>query len=149
MNVLKRTLDEILTVIGRNPIESGGIIGCNDGCICAFAFDDSYTSSFEYVPNTEYLNRKIKEWNGEGISFCGIVHSHLYGFNFPSASDKSYAMALLRFGVNIKDLYFPIVTVDDSELAHIDFYGFMPQTEDFVRLSLIDGGAEYYELAIA
>ena len=136
MYILKRTLEEILDVIGSHPIESGGIIGYKDECICSFIFDDSFVSQYEYRPNVEYLNDEIQKWNSEGISFCGIVHSHLYGFNFPSESDRIYAHNLFTFGTNITKLLFPIVTIDSINEPHVVFFQFSPETDSFVKLAL-------------
>lgn len=140
MYILKSTLDEILAVIGKSPIESGGIIGCRDGCICAFVFDEAYTSQNEYRPNVEYLNAEIQKWNAEGISFCGIIHSHLYGFDFPSESDRIYAQKLFTFGANITTLLFPIVTIDGYNEPQIAFYKFSNDSLSFVKLALRMGG---------
>lgn len=136
MYISKRTLKEILDSIGSHSIESGGIIGYKNDNICSFIFDDSFTSQYEYRPNVEYLNNEIEKWNAGDISFCGIVHSHLYGFNFPSESDRLYAQKLFTYGTNITKLFFPIVTLNAINEPNIDFYQYVDETNSFLKLVL-------------
>ena len=146
MKILKRTLEVMLDAIGSSPIESGGIIGFKNDSICAFEKDGSYHSRYEYRPDAELLNSIIGEWNREGISFCGIVHSHLYGFNSPSLSDKVYASNLVRFGENISEMFFPIVTVNEEGRAAIDFFRYDSEKDSFDKKSLGEINSEEYEL---
>ena len=110
------------------------MIGCKDGCICSFVLDENYVSQYEYRPDVVYLNTEIQKWNAMGISFCGIVHSHLYGFNQPSESDRVYARRLFLLGSNITSLYFPIVTFDSCGNTQIDFYQYLPGNDTFERI---------------
>lgn len=136
MFISRHTLNEILRVIGTHPIESGGIIGCVNNTICAFAFDSNYTSTFEYIPNVQHLNDVIGKWNSQGISFCGLVHSHLFGFNYPSKSDREYAQLLYETNSCVRKMYFPIVTINDNNSIQIDFYQYAVDKKDFIKLQM-------------
>lgn len=136
MRILKSTLQEIIEALGKRPVESGGIIGCKNGCICAFIVDDSYFSQYEYRPDVAFLNGEIQKWNAEGIAFCGIVHSHLYGLDKPSESDRVYAQRLFLHGSNIALLYFPIMTFDAEGNTRIDFFKYMPEKGNFEKTKI-------------
>ena len=49
MYILKQVPDDILREIGSHPVESGGIIGCRGDLICAFRFDGTFTSQYQYI----------------------------------------------------------------------------------------------------
>ena len=134
MYILKQVLDDILREIGSHPVESGGIIGCRGDLICAFRFDGTFTSQYQYRPDIGLLNDVIKGWNSNGISFCGFVHSHLYGLDEPSESDRLYAEKLFACGTGISTLLFPIVTFDSDTNQCIRWFRYDQDLKDFEEI---------------
>ena len=94
----------------NTPPESGGILGKQNGVVCAFHFDAGRPSCFgtTYAPNIKILNRKILEWQDSGIEFCGIAHSHAVGKKL-SHGDIAYIQTIMAECREGTVLYFPII----------------------------------------
>jgi len=109
--ITEKVMHEILQTVGTLPCETGGILGASDKTICEFAFDvHSSNSPISYVPNTSYLNTIVETWLRRDIFFCGIVHSHSYGFRSLSEQDINYAKNIISVNKNhMSSLLFPIV----------------------------------------
>ena len=58
--------------------EMGGILGSNENrVVTEFHHDDTgRTTARTYTPDTDKLNKVIREWSQRGITFVGFVHSH-------------------------------------------------------------------------
>ncbi len=110
VRITKKLFTSIVTLTPSVPPESGGILGEKDGVICAFHFDDSIQTTLRaaYIPNIPALNQKIRQWAGEGISFCGLFHSHPNGQDVLSEADIAYITRILCVNP-VKSLYFPLV----------------------------------------
>lgn len=110
MKISNETFLNILSSVPSAPPECGGIIGDQSGVISELCIDN--TGSKEYVvyePNVDYLNRTIEEWRRSGISFYGIIHSHMKNEPDLSKGDIEYIQLVLAdLDVGAK-LYFPIV----------------------------------------
>lgn len=110
MKMTNETFIDILSSFPSAPPECGGIIGGQDGVISRFCFDNKGSEKQAvYEPNADYLNRIIEEWSQSGISFYGIIHSHMKNEPDLSRGDIEYiqlVMADLDVG---EKLYFPIV----------------------------------------
>lgn len=100
----------ILSSFPSAPPECGGIIGGQDGVVCKFCFDNMGSDEHAvYEPNVDYLNRTIEEWRRSGISFYGIIHSHMKSETDLSKGDIEYIQLIMEdFDVGEK-IYFPIV----------------------------------------
>ena len=116
MTVSAALLDEMRAAFSGRTAESGGILGMRGGVVCRFAFDGGEASKVEYLPNTDRLNAVIGEWRGEGISFCGMVHTHLGGCTALSDADIESIRAIAS-AVQRECLYFPIVTFEGERLC--------------------------------
>lgn len=93
------------------PPEAGGILGRKKDEIVAFQYDAGNSSIDRaiYVPCINQLNKVIALWASEGISFCGLIHSHPDGREQLSTSDRIFiqqVMNNLAMGVPI---FFPLV----------------------------------------
>lgn len=114
----------ILNTIGKQPIETGGILGEKNGIICEFYFDkNAKCDKCEYVPEINDLNKVIEKWHEEGLLFIGIAHSHPNGFDMPSQNDGLYAKIILSTNAHLKRLVFPIITIENDNVK-ISFYEF-------------------------
>ena len=115
MKIKRKVLEEIRSTIGTQEPETGGILGINDGVVCAFYFDKNAEHRIgEYSPNTSDVNLKLAEWAKQGIAFAGIIHSHPNGLSELSEGDREGIFTVLKAIPKVDKLYFPIVTNDDS-----------------------------------
>lgn len=121
--IKKNIKDKIINTIGKNKIESGGIIGIKENCIVSFFFDKKICKEGQYTPSVRRLNKIIKKWSKDNVMFVGFVHSHPNGYNRPSSDDFVYAEKILENNKFIDYLLFPIVTIVDSKI-NIDYYLF-------------------------
>ena len=94
------------------PPERGGALGMRDGTVCAYVHDLSapVADRAVYVPDTAFLNARIEAWTEEGVSFCGLVHSHPAGQTGLSSGDLTYIERLFAENGGLGRLYFPLVT---------------------------------------
>ncbi len=111
MKIKRKILEEIISTIGTHEPETGGILGINDGVVCAFYFDKNAEHQIgEYSPNTSDVNLKLAEWAKQGIAFAGIIHSHPNNLSKLSNGDKEGIFTVLKAIPKVDKLYFPIVT---------------------------------------
>lgn len=114
MRITEDMFFALLTAFPTVPPEAGGILGSSDGgkTVTHFVYDPGTVCRDRaiYIPNTEYLNRKIAEMERNGILFCGLVHSHLPTQDSLSKDDRQYlrrVMAAMPESISV--LYAPIV----------------------------------------
>ena len=112
MTIKKNIYQEIMTHCSNKQTETGGIIGGENGVISEFIFDlglDEKESGC-YYPNTEVMNRYLSEWQQRGITFYGIVHSHLQEKEDLSSGDKEYISSIIQaMPHDTNRLYFPLI----------------------------------------
>lgn len=96
MRILSQVLKDIEDTFLSAPIESGGIIGSRQGIVCAFYFDKGNYNPESYTPSISKLNAKISERAGQGIMFCGVIHSHHNDCRLFSDTDKEYALTVRK-----------------------------------------------------
>lgn len=110
IKIRRRIYGEITGKIANAPIESGGIIACDEtGEICDFDFCAG--SGNEYVIDTARFNGAISEWASDGKKFCGIIHSHPNGLSELSPRDVDYARSVLECNPVLDEVLMGIVTV--------------------------------------
>lgn len=110
MKITDSILKNILSSFPSAPPEHGGIIGGKDGIVSVFCYDNAGPSEQAvYIPDTAYLNGVIEEWYRSGISFYGMVHSHMKNEHGLSTGDIRYIEAIMAKTEPGEKLYFPIV----------------------------------------
>ncbi|MDF7809434.1 ThiF family adenylyltransferase [Pontiellaceae bacterium B12219] len=119
LHVTTDVIADIFNHIARKPAESGGVFGkCKgESIISRFKFDTgSENTASTYTPDHVMLNTLFKkEWNPQGIRFCGFAHSHPGGGNRPSRGDEVYAHRILNAIDDLDVLWLPIVnTLPDT-----------------------------------
>lgn len=122
MTIDQHTYDTLCTAFSPVPPEAGGILGCVDGCVCAFVYDPGTPDLTRgcYTPNVAFLNDVIARWQTEGITFCGIVHSHPKGQRSLSEADLDYIKVILdHMPPQISALYFPIVIPGEGVFSYL------------------------------
>lgn len=117
MNILTSVYQYILNSVPAVPPEIGGILGSVDGVVCECQIDTGHCTSCGcyYSPNVDILNNTIKNWQGAGILFHGIFHTHFFGVQTLSDGDIAYIDAILQaMPTYIGELYFPIVVLPEK-----------------------------------
>ena len=132
MEVTLGIVDRIKTFIGEHPAERGGILGCNSNGRITHFFEDvsSECSRAAYSPDVDTLNTVIDSWKGDGITFCGFVHSHPAGIPAPSPADHEYSSRILECFDKLDLLWLPIVqTEPDTGKFEMYVYATVPGNE--------------------
>lgn len=138
--IQEQVIQKIMKSCFPVPPEMGGYIGKKDDIICEFEFDPGIAQINEgiYIPNVIKLNAVMKRWSENGISFCGILHTHLPGQNELSEKDKRFISDIMKLNKRLfEKLYFPIV-IPESGL-------FLYQAErkaDKVKIESVNFGVE-------
>jgi len=110
MKITQKTYEEILMKLDATRQETGGILGEKEGVVCRFFLDGAGTRG-EYRPNVALLNQAIEAWAEEGVSFIGLVHTHINGLGILSPNDIDYARLILSAN-ELEYVYFPVVAKD-------------------------------------
>jgi len=110
-------LREMFETIGREPPETGGMLGgdIETGQVTDFLFDDNPdgASRIHFTPDMENWNRvRNTEWKPRGVRAIGAAHSHPGRSNRPSGGDDIYALAILRA---VSDLDYFLVFIINPE----------------------------------
>ncbi len=117
-------LKQIYLTIGSSPAEHGGILGVLDGVIRRFYYDaEGACSERSYYPDIKRLNEIIEEWGKEGVTFCGIIHSHHPSAGILSSRDIEFGRAILKDNPGLKSVFFPLVfsTAEDTVFRIIPY----------------------------
>lgn len=117
-------LNNIISTFENSLFEHGGILGCNAKQeIVAFYYDKGIDSKKnQYIPDVKVLNDIINNnWKTKGIYFCGLIHTHPYGYSTLSMSDKIYFSKILQENPNKKWIYCPVFQSNNSK-HKINFY---------------------------
>lgn len=108
MRVVKDIYEQLLNS-PMVPPECGGIIGSDHGNIITHViFDKGNTPDIGimYIPNTQFLNQTIEEWEKSGIKFRGIFHTHAPQWAELSNEDaKCYSFRGESYRLKHPDLY--------------------------------------------
>lgn len=119
MKLLQNVYLEMLNSYPIPPPEQGGIIGMKNNVVCEYYHDNSKnpTDRAVYEPDIYALNKKIEEWNKNGIQFAGIIHSHLLEQNTLSSGDKEYIKQIFdKLPKDINKLYFPVIIPESKQV---------------------------------
>lgn len=130
--------------IGSNTeniyFETGGIIGSkNNEAVTDIVFDLGINKNHpcSYMPNTDYLNAAINQWEKESICFCGMFHIHFCNVKSLSLSDKRYIYEILKsMPPDVKSLYFPIFILPDEEL--VPYLAYIENDELCIKEELLE-----------
>lgn len=110
MRITDDVMKKILSSFPDAPPEHGGILGGQNGVVSVFHYDRAGSpDQAAYEPDTEVLNSVIEQWNHSGISFYGIVHSHMENQPTLSEGDLQYIRLVMQSMDIGEKLYFPIV----------------------------------------
>ena len=113
MDISTKISDRIYQVFQSSEREYGGILGGRGGVITEFVFDKGlYNKNVgTYVPNVEFLNDCIEQWQTQNICFYGIIHNHLTEYAELSGEDvKCIETIMNAMPLSIEYLYFPVIS---------------------------------------
>lgn len=119
MKLLQNVYLKMLNSYIIPPPEQGGIVGMKNSIVCEYYHDNSEnaTDRAVYEPDTNALNKKIEEWDKNGIQFAGIIHSHLLERNTLSSGDKEYIKQIFNnLPEVVNELYFPIIIPESKQV---------------------------------
>jgi len=137
LTMTQAVYDQIRRTIGRQPAETGGLLGGRGGVVTHFHFDDTARRTrATYSPDHETLNRLLQDdWNLRGIRLVGFVHSHPPGINQPSGGDLTYAQEILRRNPHLDRLLLPII-LSESDAGRFELFPFAAiRDENMVRVT--------------
>lgn len=122
IKVTKKVYDEMINC-PEIPPETGGILGSSDGKIIDCVIKDkgrSRNNKAIYIPNTEFFNKCLSEWEEKGIKFRGIFHTHLKVWPQLSNDDITYIRRIVNSMPSEKENYFfPIVFPGEKIKSYI------------------------------
>ena len=125
MRIKRSVYRTILRTVPSVPPETGGILGSRNGIVAAVCFDAGPPASLPecavYRPNTERLNHQIAVWAQEGLSFCGIFHSHLPHEHGLSSGDLVYIQSIFQNCKQLSELYVPLVIPETRLIPFLAF----------------------------
>lgn len=120
MLILKHVCQSILSHQRETPPETGGILGGRDGVVTEYRLDEGkhIGKMCSYAPNVALLNETIRQWQGRGIAFMGIFHTHFFGVDTLSDGDMDYIETIMKqMPPQIDRLLFPLVVMPQREIA--------------------------------
>lgn len=137
MQIKREVYERIIASLSLSNHETGGILAIKDEVICDFFFDEGKNSSpYYYEPNTEILDDIIEKWENEGLSFAGIIHSHLKGNGLLSPNDLKYAKLVREAMPDLKHLLFPVLLLT-GETPSIRYFECIKSMEE-IDVEIID-----------
>ena len=121
MEIYEEVLDLIAEVAEKaSDHEIGGMLGADrSGSICQVVVDHSSSNNrHTYVPNVDWLNNIIAQW--ENWNFSGLFHTHLNNQKTLSCGDRKYIKEILMaMPSDVTYLYFPLHVLPENK-----FYAF-------------------------
>ena len=146
MRISRETYNSMLKSVKDIPPESGGILGEKNGIIQFVVYDEGVKNEkmCSYTPNAEKLNLVSREWQEQGILFCGIFHTHFFGVKTLSEGDLTYIKTIMKqMPIEIERLFFPIVVLPQREI--VAYIAKKEQEQLIIKQDIIsiEGGNEY------
>ena len=121
MRIKIAVYNKILDYCPVVPPEVGGILGASTDVIDLVAFDvgSREMNSVTYEPNVDILNKQLNAWTQDGITFCGLFHTHPMEQNTLSQDDIEYIEKIM-FSLDsiVSSLYFPIVIPNSHLISY-------------------------------
>lgn len=111
MKIEKCFYESFLSSCPYAPPEIGGILGGKNGVVTDIVIDNRNAVSNKaiYIPDIDFLNSKIEEWEKQNTEFYGIFHTH-FSDNTLSKDDRiNIEKIMYSMPKSVIKLYFPIV----------------------------------------
>lgn len=122
MKVTKKVINVLTYGIGNDPPETGGIFGIkNCGVVSKVILEkkkEVFKCACRYVPDVDFLNKCIEEWENNKISFAGMFHTHFAGVKTLSDTDEKYICNIMKcMPDSVSVLYFPVWVLPEKILV--------------------------------
>jgi len=109
LNIPREILKQIMSTIGTNPVESGGIFAIHGNTISDYYFDaEAGVGNRFYRPSMNTLTAKGTKWIQDGQTFGGFIHSHRAQYSELSPMDIVTAEMTMSVN-NMKSLFMAII----------------------------------------
>lgn len=137
MQIKREVYERIIASLSSSNHETGGILAIKNEVICDFFFDEGKNSSpYYYEPNTQILDDIIEKWENEGLTFGGIIHSHLKGNGLLSANDLKYVKLVREAMPELQHLLFPVLLLA-REVPQIRYFECIKSMEE-IDVEIVD-----------
>ena len=146
MKINQQVYNRIVTTVKEIPPESGGILGEKNGVIEFVEYDSGIPQGrmCSYSPNVQRLNYVIAEWEQQGITFCGMFHTHYFGVETLSEGDISYIKKIMSsMPKDITKLYFPLVVLPQREMIVYTARRNVEQNDVWKEVTILKEELEY------
>lgn len=121
MKIEKYFYEFFLSSCPYAPSEIGGILGGKNGVATDIVIDNrnAVPNKALYIPDIDFLNSKIEEWEKRNIEFYGIFHTR-FSDNTLSNDDRiNIEKVMYSIPKSIIKLYFPIVIPQKEMTAYV------------------------------
>lgn len=121
MKIEKCFYESFLSSCPYAPPEIGGILGGKNGVVTDIVIDNrnAVLNKAIYIPDIDFLNFKIEEWEKQNIEFYGIFHTH-FSDNTLSNDDRiNIEKVMYSMPKSIIKLYFPIVIPQKEMVVYL------------------------------
>ena len=121
MKIEKCFYESFLSSCPYAPPEIGGILGGKNGVVTDVVIDNrnAVLNKAIYIPDIDFLNFKIEEWEKQNIEFYGIFHTHFCVSALSNDDRINIEKVMYSMPKSIIKLYFPIVIPQKEMIAYV------------------------------
>lgn len=121
MKIEKCFYESFLSSCPYAPSEIGGILGGKNGVVTDVVIDNrnAVLNKAIYIPDIDFLNFKIEEWEKQNIEFYGIFHTHFCDSALSNDDRINIEKVMYSMPKSIIKLYFPIVIPQKEMIAYV------------------------------
>lgn len=121
MKIEKCFYESFLSSCPYAPPEIGGIFGGKNGVVTDIVIDNRNVVSNKavYIPDIDFLNSKIEEWEKYNIEFYGIFHTHMSDKTLSNDDRINIEKVMYSMPTSIIKLYFPIVIPKKEMIVYV------------------------------
>lgn len=120
MKIEKYLYKSFLSSCSYAPPEIGGILGGKNDVVTDIVIDNrnAVLNKAVYIPDINFLNSKIEEWEKKNIEFYGIFHTHLSDMSLSNDDRINIENVMYSMPESIIKLYFPIIIPKKEMIAY-------------------------------
>lgn len=121
MKIEKCFYESFLSSCPYTPPEIGGILGGKNGVVTDIVIDNrnAVLNKAVYIPDIDFLNSKIEEWEKQNIEFYGIFHTHISESTLSNDDRINIEKVMCSMPKSIIKLYFPIVISQKEMIVYV------------------------------
>lgn len=121
MKIEKCFYESFLSSCPYAPPEIGGILGGKNCVVTDIVIDNrnAVSNKAVYIPDIDFLNCKIEEWEKHNIIFYGIFHTHMSDSTLSNDDRINIEKVMYSMPTSIIKLYFPIVIPKKEMIVYV------------------------------